>query len=796
MNAPGVDLDGRTREALELDELLEWVAGFAATAAGARRVRALRPLADDAAVGRELDAVEQARAHLADHGRLVGAPLPDVRESLAALGVAERSLDPKSLLGLAVVAGAAGELGARLSGLPDDTMPRLVELGRTLPDLRSEAAPVLACVDGDGRVADEASPELRAIRTARVRTADRLRRILERHIKGPGADDVIQDDFITRRSGRYVIPVRADAPRRVRGIIHGTSSSGATQFIEPLESVELNNELVKLAEQERDELERLARSWTEAFRLRRDELGCAVEGLAEADALQARALFACEIEAVRPTVGGEAGFELDRARHPLLDRRLREQGGGCVPFDLRLDAADRVLVLSGPNTGGKTVALKTIGLVVLMAQSGIPVPAGRVRIPLYRQVRADIGDHQSIQADLSTYSAHVRSVVEFLRDASPPALFLFDEIGTGTEPTEGAALARSILEALRAPGMTAVATTHHGAVKTWAFDTEGVASAALEFDTEALRPTFRVLAGVAGTSAGLDIAERLGLDPEIVDRARSSLDPAARRAERYMERLRELVSGLEGERGELQRRQAELDELRARAEARAHEKERRLREKATSELQAVLRRFRARARAELAGVADKRERRRVGREMDRAERRLRTEGQTLETELAGPAPAAGPPEGWVEPRELLEGMRVYVRSLAKEGRVSRIRGREAEVLLGHMVFTVERSDLLAAATPTEDEPTAARVDTPDIPEVPSELMLLGKTVDEALEAVDRFLDAASRSALAEVRVIHGHGTGRLRTAVREFLRSHLLVAEQRPGNRYEGGDGATVVKLK
>src|SRR6185436_936743 len=340
----------------------------------------------------------------------------------------------------------------------------------------------------DGRIEDGASAELRRVRVAIGKTGERLRRQLESFVNDPASASIVRDDFVTQRNGRFVIPVRADSPRPVEGIVHAASSSGATLFVEPLVSVAMNNELVRLAEQEAAEITRVLTGWTDRYRARRDEIAAAISGLGRADTLQARALFAVEIEGCRPVLGHGAPLRLVAVRHPLLDRRLKVQNARCVPIAIEIDPYDRVLVISGPNTGGKTVALKTVGLACLMAQCGLPVAAESASLPAFLQLRADIGDHQSIDADLSTFSAHVRAVARDFDDANPPALFLYDEIGTGTEPGEGAALAQAVMERLLTLGVTVIATTHHAALKAWAFDQPRVESAAMEFDTETLRP--------------------------------------------------------------------------------------------------------------------------------------------------------------------------------------------------------------------------------------------------------------------------------------------------------------------
>jgi DNA mismatch repair protein MutS2 len=579
--------------------------------------------------------------------------------------------------------------------------------------------------------------------------------------------------------------------------------------VEPLETVDLNNDLVRLSEQEQEEQERVLRGWSEALRYRHDEVLLAVDGLAEMDGLQARALFAEACSCIRPEVAPAGPLGLGSVRHPLLDRRLRGEGSGAVPLSLGLDPSDQVLVVSGPNTGGKTVAIKTLGLAVLMAQSGVPVPAVEARLPLYRQLRTDIGDRQSIEDDLSTYSAHIRAVVDCLREAAPPALFLFDEIGGGTDPAEGAALAQAILEELQRPGMTTVATTHQGALKAWAFTTEGAVSAAMEFDTATLRPTYQILMGAAGVSAGLEIAERLGLPPRVVARARGGLGEDARRSEDYLSRLRELTADLERQLGEADRRARELSDAREGLEARAKRERARGRRGVEKALDGALEEFRAKARKELAAIRDKREKRRAEKDLARAERALRMERERRADEVV-PAASSGEADGWLPPEQLREGMEVYVHSLARPGRVQRIRGDRVEVQLGKVAFTVRRSDLRVrhGAGGGDAAPAGRRTvrkpglrprkaePGPVSEEAPGEIKLLGMTVDEALPALDKFLDAAALAGHQEIRVIHGHGTGRLREAVRRFLRSHVHAAEQRPGRSGEGGDGATVVVLK
>ena len=802
-----VDLDEESRRALEFDELLDWVADFARTPLGGRRLRALHPSRDFETVRGELAGVAEVRQCLRERSHLVPGRLPDVTQAIDTLRVEGTRLEGKSLRDLASVLKATGTLRSAVQGLAGEEYPRLNRLVPDLPDLREPSEPVLRRTDLEGQILDGASPELRRLRGQVTRAGERLRRLLHGYLKDPGSQASIRDDFVTQRNGRFVIPVRTDAPRPIRGIVHASSSSGATRFVEPLESVEPNNELVRLIEEEREEQGRILAAWTDAFRDRLPEVEQALSTLARIDGMQARALFSEACDAVVPQVLPGGPLRLTGMRHPLLHRRLSAEGGAVVPSSLRLDPADQVLVLSGPNTGGKTVALKSVGLMVLMAQSGIPVPAQEAELPLFGQVRADIGDHQSIQADLSTYSAHVRAVVELTRDPAPPALYLFDELGTGTEPTEGAALAQAILESLRAPGITVIGTTHLAPLKAWAITADGATCAAMELDLATFRPTYRIVMGVAGGSAGLEIAEHLGLDRTIVDRARSLIDPQSRKGEDYLRRLMEALSEAETTAEAARRELGELEEQRRQwTSRRSHETDSR-RGEAQRALARVLEEFRRSARKELSRIRDAPERARAERRWSKAERRLEIERSRRRDEVApyDRPEAAGRP---VTVEQVTPGTRVFVTSLGREGEVLELEGREADVQLGRVVFRVSVDDLRVAASLEPQESGRAgtarqgphegsvEVRLPVAPRAcPRELVLVGQRVADALAELDRFLDAARVAGHGEVRIVHGHGSGRLRKAVREFVSGHVHVRTHRGGRAEEGGEAATVVSL-
>jgi len=784
-----LDLDAESRKALELDAVVEVIAGHAVTPMGAAEVRRIRPMADPAWISAEHAAVDEVARHLDEHGSCLSGGLSDPEGVLNRLAPEGLRLDARELRTLAMVLAASDDLAERLESLAPAAYPCLHAIARGLPAWGRLAHEVLDGIGPDGRILDHASPEIGRIRTQIARVGERLRGMLRRIVQDPEADAFIRDDFVTQRNGRFVVPVRADAARPVRGIVHGSSSSGATLFVEPLGSVELNNDLVRLAEREQEECERVLRAWADRFRERRSEVAASLEGVARVDSLQARARFAERMEARSPRVGDGGAIELRDVRHPMLDRALRERGHGCVPSTFVLDGDRRVLLLSGPNAGGKTVALKTIGLAVVMAQSGFPVTAREARLPVFRQLRADIGDHQSIEANLSTFSAHVAAVARFLREASPPALFLFDEIGTGTEPAEGASLAQAILERLLELGVVAVATTHQTALKAWACTTPGVMSAAMEFDVEALLPTYRVLQGVAGVSAGLDIALRLRMPSDLVERARGLLGPETREAEAYLNRIRKQLTEIESERSELAARQSEIEqEHRSRREREDRDAERRRRSDEQA-LEHVLGEMIDLGRKEVARIGDAAERARVEKSRAKGEARLRAEAHRRKAVLAAPGRPAVP----AAPADLRVGADVVVRSLGKRGEIVSLGPRAVKVRLGATTFSVDRDDLQLAAQERPAAGLARQVGAArDMGDVRTEIVLVGKTVDEALPELDKCLDRAALAGRAELRVVHGHGTGRLRAAVRRFLAAHPLVASHRP----DSDDAATIATLE
>ncbi|MDQ3917847.1 MAG: Smr/MutS family protein, partial [Acidobacteriota bacterium] len=686
---------------------------------------------------------------------------------------------------------------------------------------------------------DRASPELARIRADIVRMRSTITRSLETLMRR--SEESIQDQLVTIRNERFVIPVKSDHRGRVQGVAHGFSSSGATVFVEPLETIESNNELQSLRETEEREVARILFTLTEELRAELPSIALAALAVAELDFVNAKAALAAHLRAVEPTIDEENTLELEEARHPLLEENLREQGLEVVPVSLRLDAARPVMVISGANAGGKTVVLKTAGLLSLMALSGLHVPARAARVPPYASVLADIGDRQSLAANLSTFTSHVANIRRMFELCEPPALVLLDEVGTGTDPEEGSALGVAVVDHFRrACGAHVIATTHYSGLKMYAANEEGVTNASVEFDERTLQPTYRLLVGVAGSSAGLEIARRFRLPEEVISAARSRVDDRTLAAAEYLRRIQRESEQAEALRRALEEERRAVAEKYARLDAEAEGRERERQTEFARQLERSVADFERQARELYSKIEDRAQRVRVEREAERRAAELRRESQKARNEArAAAAPSAGTKPGGVRvvrhtqdaeeartgspssnasapsndgpAREITVGDEVRLPSLGMTGTVERINHGEAEVRVKNLRFRekLQSLELVARAPKREkdDDTLAGRLrrmqqkgtevrlkqsrEAPD-----AELNLIGRTTDEAREELDKFLDEAYLHGHAHVRVIHGHGTGALRRAVAELLRRHPHVATFDLAPENQGGAGATVVELK
>jgi DNA mismatch repair protein MutS2 len=825
---------------LEYEDLRALVRRYAQTPMGGALVDELAPLESVAEVRRALRAVSECVELRARGVRWSFGELSDPKDALARLRVEGTILEPLALLELARLCEQAADARAAVQA-EREAAPVLwesvAELPRQLPAL---AARVFSKILPSGELDDRASPELARIRADIVRLRSTITRSLETLMRR--SEEAIQDQLVTLRNERFVIPVRSDHRGRIHGVAHGFSSSGATVFVEPLETIESNNELQSLRETEEREVARILFTLTEELRAELPSIALAAHAVAELDFVNAKAALAAHLRAVEPTIDEESRLELEEARHPLLEENLREQGAEVVPVSLRLEPARPVMVISGANAGGKTVVLKTAGLLSLMALSGLHVPARAARVPPYASVLADIGDRQSLAANLSTFTSHVANIRRMFELCEPPALVLLDEVGTGTDPEEGSALGVAVVDHFRrACGAHVIATTHYSGLKMYAANEEGVTNASVEFDERTLEPTYRLLVGVAGSSAGLEIARRFRLPAEVIEAARSRVDDRTLAAAEYLRRIQReseqaeaLRRALEEERRAVAEKYAALDAEAARRERERQTEFARLLERSVAD-------FERQARELYSKIEDRAQRVRVEREAERRAAELRRESQKARAEArAATARGAGSQPGGVRvvrhtqdaeeartgspssnasapsnegpAREITVGDEVRLISLGMTGMVERINHGEAEVRVKNLRFRekLQNLELIARAPKKEkdDNDTLAgrlrrmqqkgtEVRLKPSREAPdAELKLIGRTTDEAREELDKFLDEAYLHGYAHVRVIHGHGTGALRRAVAELLRQHPHVASFDLAPDNQGGAGATVVELK
>lgn len=852
---------------LEYDALCALVRRGAQTVAGRARADTLAPLSSLAEVRRALAAVSESLELQRRGARWSFSELADPSEQIARLKIEGAVLDPLALLELARLCDQAGEARALIQS-EREVAPVLWELVADLPrELYSLAARVTSKILPGGELDDRASPELARIRHDINRLRSAITRSLESLMRR--SEEAIQDELVTIRNDRFVVPVRADHRGRVAGVAHGSSSSGMTVFVEPLETIEANNELQALRETELREITRILATLTDEMRRELPSIERAADAVAELDFIAAKAALASALNCVEPTISEGGALELDEARHPLLEETLRAEGGKVVPISLKLDSDRPVMIISGANAGGKTVVLKTAGLVALMALSGLHVPARSVSVPLYASVLADIGDRQSLAAHLSTFTAHVRNITQMIESCERPALVLLDEVGTGTDPEEGSALGVAVVDHFRrACGAHVVATTHYSGLKHYAASDAGVTNASVEFDEKTLQPTYRLLVGVAGSSSGLEIARRFGFPAAIIREAASHVGEAARAAGEYLRRIKREAEEAETLRRALEEERAAVAEKYNALEREAAQRENERQQNFERDLRARVAEFEQHSRELVAKIEDRAERVRVEREAERRAAELRREAKqaaqaaraatkaaTVEhaggvrvvrrgdasesssfSSAAASASATSHTSGSASPaqpassrasssaatelrpaaeqREIVKGDAVRLRAFGKTGVVESVRDGEAEVRVGNLRLREKLQNLELmerVASKTEDpqrartaqlEHMAAARPTTEVRlgnshrGAQAELNLIGRTTDEASDALDKFLDDAYVNQLSHVRVIHGHGTGALRRAVAELLKGHPHVAHFELAPPDQGGAGATVVELK
>ena len=787
--------------ALEFDRIVEAVTDFALTPMGAERLSRLQPSTDPQTVAQWQAATSETVRFVASRGVFPLRASSELPHILAALAVEGRALESLRLLALATFLDSVDESRAGIRRAPG-SFPLLEAASDGAALFKVESAQTREKIDPSGDVVDHASPELRLIRDRLRKQRSRLRSTLESYLRGKDTAKYLQDQVVTERNGRYVLLVKAEHRSGIPGIVHGTSTSGASLFLEPLSTVEINNDIVALGEQESEEVRRILLALTDAYRQRPDEMQQTIDAATELDVLQGRARYSESIDGIEPLLSADGAFELQAARHPLLKNP--------VPVTLKVIPPATILLVTGPNTGGKTVALKTAGLLAMLAQAGLHIPAEHgSRLPVFRSLFADIGDEQSIDASLSTFSAHITNIAAMDRGLVTPALVLLDEVGSGTDPIEGGALGVAIVDHFRQRGATVIATSHYDQLKTYASTTEGVASCAFGFNTETFAPTYQLMYGSPGRSLALEIAGRLGLNPSVVAAARENLSAREALLAEHLAKIDHDMRALEHEHRLSARERETLQAAEARMQQREdalRQREETFKRRLNEELETQVRQARkeideviAALKAKTAAIANA--------------PRLVSTGDTgtvrSDARAAIDAIAARTRDGEEAAHEpssvshqpsaishVAVGSRVIVGGLGLEAVVTALHDGTADLDVRGKRMRASVRDLRVVA----GQPAAARVNVhvqlQPRADASSDLNVIGCTVDEALTRAERFLDESLLTDQRVIRLIHGYGTGQLKRALTGFLQQHPLVARFATAPPEHGGGGVTVVELK
>jgi DNA mismatch repair protein MutS2 len=805
---------------LEFEDLRELIGRYIGSPMGRLRLDRIEPSSNRVQIEAGLADADEAIAYLrssaapqpAQRGaaiRISFSGLPDLTHAAEKIRIEGASLEPKELFDLISLLDRAADARSILNAVAE-RFPRLGARGAAIADFR----PLLSAIDGkvlpNGSIADTASVALNRLRREIERQKRDIQQSLERFLRAHRDDGMLQEEIVTIRNERFVVPVVTGQRRRIDGVIHGASSSGHTLFVEPLETIDLNNELVRLTEEEAREVHRILRELTARLRESGTEIRYAIDAMGELDLIFAKARFAREYDCSIPRFSPEAlkdgvnerRLTLEQARHPLLADVLKKRGGQVVPFDVTLDAGCRTLLISGPNTGGKTVTLKTVGLISLMAQAALPVPCRSAELPLFEQVLADIGDAQSIQESLSTFSAHIARLREMALDVTPDSLVLLDEIGSATDPEEGGALGVALIEHFRSAGAFTLASTHLLALKIYGANTPTVLNASMGYDEASLAPTYRLQVGLPGKSAGLDIAARLGMPEDIMKRARATMSTHEADLSRLLADLHTRLESVERDQTELaaarRRLNAEEVQLKADLERREASRSRDFQQR-TEELIA---RFEEQSRETIERLAETAERRKAEdlaqRKVARVRREFREQVEEALVDPSVPVPAAA-----ARPK-LEEGARVRVRGVRDIARVRRLLSADkVEIEAGFLKMQVSVDDIeqvLPDSAPAIAKPKLGANVTfrqgPQLNPVFQEINVIGERAEEAKDRVEQFLDQAVLATASRVRIVHGHGMGILKRAIGELLGSNPHVARFYPAGQNEGGSGATIVELR
>jgi DNA mismatch repair protein MutS2 len=796
---------------LEFESLRDLLRGYTSSPLGQKRVAALAPSTDRNWIENQQQLTSEIREFRRVGGHFEFAGLLDINQVVQKSRIEGAALETAEIRDVVLVVDRAAEwkeialsppaamkiewkaAAALSSGIADFT--------QFLRGFRNKILP-------DGTLDDRASPELARVRREIEKQKRLIQESLRAYLRRLAEGGAVQDELVTIRGERFVIPVKIEQKRRVQGVVHGASSSGQTVFVEPLETIEQNNELVRLLDEEQAEIHRILLEMTRRIGQDAGAILAAADVLAELELQFAKARFAEDYNCVPVALREASSLFLHNARHPLLERNLKAKSGQIVAISIDLDGDRRELVITGPNTGGKTVALKTVGLLALMAQSGIPVPADRADLPVFDAVLVDIGDYQSIEQNLSTFSAHVTNINFISRTASPHSLVLLDELGSATDPEEGAALAVAIADHFRQIGCIAVISTHHTSLKVYGVNTPGVVNASVGFDEATLQPTYELKTGVPGASAGINIAQRLGLNPSIIESARSKLGTQTRDVGQFLDRLHQELREAETERFRLKTREEELEREKTRLAAEGKKEQQAKIKEMEKKLEALLRDFEYHARESINAIQDRAAAQKLSKDAERRIAKLRREfREQFDSTVVAHSTGADQGDPHAQPqvvKQVSEGDTVKLKSVGRPALVTRrVDDNHFEVEIGAMKMKIARNDIAEVIVRVGDSPVkAARARGISVSlekedaNVPSEINVIGHTVDDATREVEKFVDRAFLAGLPRVRVVHGSGMGILRKALRLYLQKHPHVESVTEPPQNEGGGGATVVELR
>ena len=804
---------------LEFESLRDLLRGYTSSPLGSGRIATLAPSTDRSWIELQQQLTSEIREFRRVGGRFEFAGLLDVGKLIEKASISGAALETTEIRDVILVVDRAAEWReialSPPAAMKEWTAIPLVSAG--IADFTEFLRSFRNKIQPDGTLEDRATPELARIRRDIEKQKRAIQESLRGYLRRLAEGGTVQDELVTIRGERFVIPVKIEQKRRVPGVVHGSSSSGQTVFVEPIETIEQNNDLVRLLDEEQAETHRILLEMTRRIGESAEAIRSAADALAELELQFVKARFAEDYFCVPVTLNPagtpdgqtrEPRLVLHKARHPLLERNLKSKRGNIVPISIELDSERRELVITGPNTGGKTVTLKTVGLLALMAQSGLPVPADHAELPVFDAVLADIGDYQSIEQNLSTFSAHVTNIDFISRTATARSLVLLDELGSATDPEEGAALAVAIADHFRQVGCISIISTHHTALKIYGVNTAGVVNAAVGFDESTLQPTYELRVGVPGASAGINIAQRLGLSSKIIQSARARVGTQTQDVARFLDRLHAQLGAAEAERLRLRSREQELEREKSRLAVEGKKEQQAKVREMEKKLESLFRDFEYHARETVNAIQERAAAQKLSKEAERRIAKMRREfREQFDSAVVAHSTGADRGDPNAQPaliKHVSQGDTVKLKSVGRPGVVTRrIDDQHFEVEIGAMKMKIARDDIAEVIARASDSPlNAARARgisvslDRGVAGVPSEINVIGRTVDEATTEVEKFVDRAFLAGLARVRVVHGSGMGILRKALRQFLQKHPHVASVTEPPQNEGGGGATVVELR